>query len=93
MLSIGKLSQLAQLHENTTTVDQSVLDAFHDGLDFVSVHETLIEELKAALVTSRSRQSLESQVDTIVRAKATRIGDRKAFQHVRPLGLLRVLLC
>lgn len=84
MLSIGKLSHLAQLHASTAphSIDQSVVDAFHDGLDFVSVHETLIDDLKSALASVRSRQSLEMQVDTIVKTKASTLEDRKALQNV-----------
>ncbi|KAL7283436.1 hypothetical protein ACG7TL_002866 [Trametes sanguinea] len=82
MLSVGKLSHLAQLHEGAKTVDQSVLDAFHDGLDFVSVHETLIDDLKAALASVRTRQSLEMQVDTIAQKKAGNLSSRKALQNV-----------
>ncbi|KAH9952015.1 hypothetical protein B0H21DRAFT_800355 [Amylocystis lapponica] len=81
MLSIGKLSQLAQLHENKP-IDQTVLDAFHDGLDFVDVHETLLEDLKSALATVRSRQSLEMQLDTITRIKGSNLAHRRALQSV-----------
>ncbi|KAI0807541.1 hypothetical protein C8Q74DRAFT_1213431 [Fomes fomentarius] len=83
MLSIGKLSHLAQLHEGETTVSQDILDAFHDGLDFVSVHETLIEDLKSALASVRARQSLEMQVETIAQQKAANLSaNRKAFYNV-----------
>lgn len=47
--------------------------AFHDGLDFVSVHEALIDSLKDALVHARSRQSLDQQVDVITKAKASKL--------------------
>ncbi|KAI0957243.1 hypothetical protein AcW1_005700 [Taiwanofungus camphoratus] len=82
MLSIGKLSHLAQLHENDVSINQNVLDAFHDGLDFVSVHETLIDDLKSALVSVRARQSLEMQVETIAQSKASNLADRRALQNV-----------
>lgn len=100
MLSIGKLSHLAQLHEGETEISQDVLDgmelsqygvlyssthppaAFHDGLDFVSVHDTLVEDLKSALATVRSRQSLEMQVETIAQQKAANLGASKAFYNV-----------
>ena len=88
MLSVGKLSQLAQLHEGTKAVNQDVLDAFHDGLDFVSVHETLIEDLKSALASVRARQSLEMQVDTIAQKKAGNLSNRKALLNVRLVWLL-----
>ncbi|KAI0374941.1 hypothetical protein BV20DRAFT_934524 [Pilatotrama ljubarskyi] len=82
MLSIGKLSHLAQLHEGTKTINQDVLDAFHDGLDFVSVHETLIEDLKSALASVRGRQSLETQVETIAQKKAANLSNRRALYNV-----------
>jgi len=78
MLSIGKLAQLAQMQEDTS-VDESMLDAFHDGLDFVSVHESLAEELKSALVSVRGKQSLDRQVETILLQKASVIMDKKVF--------------
>ncbi|KAI0302174.1 Non-repetitive/WGA-negative nucleoporin C-terminal-domain-containing protein [Russula brevipes] len=78
MLSVGKLAHLAQMQEDTT-VDESMLDAFHDGLDFVSVHEALTAELKSALVSVRSKQSLDRQVETILRQKASTIMDKKVF--------------
>ena len=43
---------------------------FHDGLDFVSVHESLLDNLKEALVNARSRQSLDQQVELITKTKA-----------------------
>ncbi|TDL24789.1 hypothetical protein BD410DRAFT_813702 [Rickenella mellea] len=79
MLSIGKLSQLAQLSENEAAVEEPSLDVFHDGLDYISVHLKLIDELKESLSTARQKQSLESQVDAIVKTNATKIGHRHAF--------------
>lgn len=79
MLSVGKLSYLAQLHETDARLDDSVLDAFHDELDFVSVHEALLEEFKSALSGIRSKQSLENQIDLIVKAKASSLSEKKAL--------------
>lgn len=56
--------------------------AFHDGLDFVSVHETLTEELKSALASVRDRQSLDRQVETILQQKASAIADKKVLPLV-----------
>jgi len=56
--------------------------AFHDGLDFVSVHESLAEELKSALVSVRGKQSLDRQVETILLQKASVIMDKKVFPLV-----------
>lgn len=62
--------------------------AFHDGLDFVSVHESLVEELKSALVSVRGKQSLDRQVESILHQKASAIIDKKVFPLVRsPKGL------
>ncbi|OSX65290.1 hypothetical protein POSPLADRAFT_1054050 [Postia placenta MAD-698-R-SB12] len=91
VLSIGKLAQIAQLHENNIPIDQSVLDAFHDGLDFVSIHETLIDDLKSALAPLRGKQSLEKQVETIAETKASRLSKRRALQHVFKLLVRRLL--
>ncbi|EPS98566.1 hypothetical protein FOMPIDRAFT_1061291 [Fomitopsis schrenkii] len=82
VLSIGKLSQLAQLHEVNGVVKQDVLDAFHDGLDFVSVHETLLVSLKTALASLRGKQPLETQIEVITQAKASKLLDRVALQNV-----------
>ncbi|KAH9843032.1 uncharacterized protein C8Q71DRAFT_232214 [Rhodofomes roseus] len=91
VLSIGKLSQLAQLHEENGIVNQDVLDAFHDGLDFVSVHETLLEDLKSALASLRGKQPLEIQIETITQAKVSKVFDCVALQNVFRL-LVRQLL-
>ncbi|THG99186.1 hypothetical protein EW026_g3129 [Hermanssonia centrifuga] len=82
MLSIGKLSYLAEVQETESAVDENVLDAFHDGLDFVSVHERLIDELRTALASVRIRQSIDMQVDTITKTKASRLSDRRALYAV-----------
>ncbi|EMD38365.1 hypothetical protein CERSUDRAFT_113529 [Gelatoporia subvermispora B] len=92
MLSIGKLSHLAQLQENSEDINQSTLDAFHDGLDFISVHEALIQNLKTALISIRARQSLEKQVDTIGTRKASKLAGYPGLQHVFRLLVRRLLL-
>lgn len=56
--------------------------AFHDELDFVSVHDSLLEEFGSVLISSRGRQSLESQIEAIVRSKGTDLAERTAFLHV-----------
>lgn len=81
MLSIGKLTHLAQMQEDTA-VDESMLDVFHDGLDFVSVHEALTEELKSALSSVRDKQSLDRQVETILQQKASAIAGKKTLSLV-----------
>ncbi|KAG5342787.1 hypothetical protein C0989_008737 [Termitomyces sp. Mn162] len=83
MLSIGKLAHLAQLHEsNTGAADSSLLDAFHDDLDFVSVHEALLQEFRSALDAIRGRQTLDSQIDTIVKATATGLQEKPALKDI-----------
>ena len=64
-------------------IDVSLQTAFHDGLDFVSVHETVVEDLKKALASTRQRQSLEMQVEIVAQKKATNLGSRRAFYNVR----------
>jgi len=59
--------------------------AFHDGLDFVSVHEALTEEFKSALLSVRGKQSLDRQVETILQQKASATMDKKVFSLVRSL--------
>lgn len=54
------------------------IQAFHDDLDFVSVHDTLVADFRSALKPSSTRggrQSLDSQVDSIVKAKAAKLSD------------------
>ncbi|KAF8625778.1 hypothetical protein AX15_005170 [Amanita polypyramis BW_CC] len=82
MLSIGKLSYLEQMSEDNEQAENGTLDAFHDGLDFVSVHDTLVQGLKIVLGSIRGRQSLDGQVEAIIKAKATSLLDRKAFLQV-----------
>ncbi|KAF7796966.1 hypothetical protein EIP86_008154 [Pleurotus ostreatoroseus] len=79
MLSIGKLSYLAQVQDADSSIDESILDSFHDGLDFVSVHERLLEELHSVLTSARSRQSLDVQAEAASKARASRLQNRKAF--------------
>ncbi|KAL0946843.1 hypothetical protein HGRIS_013011 [Hohenbuehelia grisea] len=81
MLSIGKLAHLAQLQENEGAVNPRMLDAFHDDLDFVSVHQALVEEFRTALPT-RGRLSLDAQVELILKQKAKRIADMPALSHI-----------
>lgn len=56
--------------------------AFHDELDFVSVHDSLLEEFRSVLISSRGRQSLESQIEAIVGSRGTDLVERTAFLHV-----------
>ncbi|KAK0204765.1 hypothetical protein DFS33DRAFT_1322617 [Desarmillaria ectypa] len=82
MLSIGKLSHLAHEQETLAPSDEDISDAFHDGLDFVSVHESLLEEFNAVLETLKGRQSLDSQTDAIIKQKASRLSDRPALTRI-----------
>ncbi|KAK7054841.1 hypothetical protein VNI00_003304 [Paramarasmius palmivorus] len=83
MLSIGKLSQLAHLQESEDAEDSGLLDAFHDDLDFVSVHEALLDEFKAVLEKLRGKRSLDTQVDIIINERASTLSDRPELAHVR----------
>lgn len=55
---------------------------FHNELDFVSVLDGLLEEFRSVLTSNRVRQSLESQIEAIVRSKGPDLVERTAFLHV-----------
>ncbi|KAJ7046830.1 hypothetical protein C8F04DRAFT_1227029 [Mycena alexandri] len=82
MLSIGKLAHLAQVQETTEIVDDHVLDHFHNDLDFVSVHQRLLDEFKPVLDSLRARQSLDAQIDAIVKSEASGLKDQKALTFI-----------
>lgn len=59
------------------------------------MHEALLEEFKSALSGIRSKQSLENQIDLIVKAKASSLSEKKAlaivieyFPYLRGLKVL-----
>ncbi|KAJ6596941.1 hypothetical protein DFH09DRAFT_1403501 [Mycena vulgaris] len=79
MLSIGKLAHLAELQETGDAADDYVLDSFHNDLDFVSVHQAILDEFKPVLESLRARQSLDAQIDAIVKSEALRLSDHKAL--------------
>ncbi|KAJ3755523.1 hypothetical protein EV360DRAFT_96127 [Lentinula raphanica] len=81
-LSIGKLANLAHLRKMEGTVDVSLYDAFHDALDVVSVHEALLDEFKAVVANMRSRRSLDTQVDTILKEKATLLFEKRELTNI-----------
>jgi len=64
------------------TID-NLAQAFHDGLDFVSVHEGLLQEVRSTLSSARGRQPLDAQLDTILKAKGSKVFGKPAFTHVR----------
>jgi len=64
------------------TID-NFAQAFHDGLDFVSVHEGLLQEVRSTLSSARGRQPLDAQLDTILKAKGSKVFGKPAFTHVR----------
>lgn len=65
---------------------------FHNDLDFVSVHQALLDEFKPVLDSLRSRRSLEAQIDAIVNSEATRLSDQKALTLVCTLDAFYPLL-
>jgi len=79
MLSLGKLAAVAQVHENGGEADQGLLDGFHDQLDFVSVHDSLLSDFKTALPSGRGKQSLDSQVDAIISVKAPSVKETRSL--------------
>ncbi|THU89518.1 hypothetical protein K435DRAFT_969042 [Dendrothele bispora CBS 962.96] len=82
ILSIGKLSHLAHLQESEQAADEGLFDEFHDDLDFVSVHQTLSQEFNNVLGNIRGRRSLDTQLDTIVKERASRIKNTKELVHL-----------
>ncbi|KAI5890655.1 uncharacterized protein SCHCODRAFT_02632498 [Schizophyllum commune H4-8] len=84
MLSIGKLAQLAVVQEQGKTLPaaKDVLDTFHDELDFVSVHETIVADLQLALSTQRGRQSHDAQAEYILKTQAKRLNGTPAFARI-----------
>ncbi|KAL4077069.1 hypothetical protein V8B97DRAFT_1378901 [Scleroderma yunnanense] len=82
MLSLGKLAQFAHLQEGGS-LDEGLLDGFHDGLDFVAVQEKLFKEFQNALASMRGKQkqSQDAQVETTLRARASRLkeSDKKGL--------------
>ncbi|KIM49090.1 hypothetical protein M413DRAFT_95576 [Hebeloma cylindrosporum] len=81
MLSIGKLSYLAE-KQTTNIPSDSELDAFHSGLDFISVQEGVLEELRPSPPPIRTRQTLEGQIDAIVHSKGGKLVGKNAFTSV-----------
>ncbi|KAF8136731.1 hypothetical protein EV363DRAFT_1395817 [Boletus edulis] len=99
MLSLGKLSQLANMQE-ASTLDEKMLDAFHDGLDFISVQEKLLADFQGVVSSMRGKQknSLDAQVDAVLSAKAKMLKEsgRKGLiamlkNHVRDILQGKVL--
>lgn len=58
--------------------------AFDDGLDLVSVHESLLEDFRSCLSATRARQPLDGQIDAILKAKGSKVIGKVAFTHVCP---------
>lgn len=58
------------------------VSAFDIGLDYVSVHENIVDGLRKPLLGSRGRLSLENQVDAVVKARASRLKAYPAFLAV-----------
>ncbi|KAG8217837.1 Non-repetitive/WGA-negative nucleoporin C-terminal-domain-containing protein [Butyriboletus roseoflavus] len=99
MLSLGKLSQFANLQEGGT-LDETMLDAFHDDLDFVAVQEKLLADFQAIVSGMRGKQknSLDAQVDAVLSAKTKKLkeSERKGLimvfkNHVRDVLQGKVL--
>ena len=94
MLSIGKLTHIANTASKNLLSDNVAdrtwalkclrfrwhcLVAFHDPLDYVSVHEKLLQEIREPLIGVRARQSIENQVDLVVKNCATSLRLYPAF--------------
>ncbi|KAG2078254.1 hypothetical protein BDR04DRAFT_1088016 [Suillus decipiens] len=90
ILSVGKLAHLAQMQEGGDP-DEAMLDAFHDSLDFISVQEKMLQEYReaASSLRGKQKQSLDAQVDVVIRAKGTRL---KAEQRHGLLGIMKIFV-
>lgn len=53
------------------------------------MHEALLEEFKTALSGMRGKQSLENQIDTIVKKKTSLLSNKKALAIVIDIFLFR----
>jgi nuclear pore complex protein Nup133 len=62
-----------------------LVQAFHDGLDLVSVHEELVTEFRSVLKSLRGRQSLDAQIEAIANEKAPKLSDTRLFVSTVPL--------
>jgi nuclear pore complex protein Nup133 len=90
MLSVGKLAHLAQMQEGGDA-DEAVLDAFHDSLDFISVQEIMLQEFReaASSLRGKQKQSLDAQVDAVIRTKGTRL---RAERRHGLLGIMKIFV-
>ncbi|KAI6005623.1 hypothetical protein EDD15DRAFT_2212668 [Pisolithus albus] len=94
MLSLGKLAQLAHLQEGGA-LDGTLLEAFHDGLDFIAVQENLFKDFQTALASLRGKQkqNQDAQVEAIIRTKASRLkeSERKGLISIFKNDVRRIL--
>ncbi|KZT58948.1 hypothetical protein CALCODRAFT_481882 [Calocera cornea HHB12733] len=75
MLSVGKLSELAQRTAKEYSQDSvAIVGAYDKGLEIVTVHERLAEELAENIALGHLAQP-DILADTIAETKATRLGD------------------
>ncbi|KAJ3744726.1 Non-repetitive/WGA-negative nucleoporin C-terminal-domain-containing protein [Lentinula detonsa] len=81
-LSIGKLANLAHLRKTESAADDSLYDAFHDALDVVGVHEALLDEFNTVVANMRGRRSLDTQADTIIKAKASLLPEKRDLTNI-----------
>ncbi|KAF7294905.1 Methyltransferase type 11 [Mycena indigotica] len=79
MLSIGKLAHLAHLQERSQFEEDDLLDSFHNDLDFVSVHQAIMDEFRPVIESLRGRQSLDAQIEAIVKNEASRLSEQKSM--------------
>ncbi|KAF9075250.1 hypothetical protein BDP27DRAFT_40146 [Rhodocollybia butyracea] len=76
-LSIGKLANLVHLRQGQGSLDDGLHDAFHDALDLIGVHEALIQEFNAVIANIRGRRSLDTQLDTVIKEKASLLLEKR----------------
>ena len=67
-----------------------VVPAFHNNLDFISVHETIVSEMRSALEGVSIKQPLDAQIETIARKKASKLNDMPSLRNVSMLNFVHL---
>ena len=63
--------------------------AFHDELDYISVHDSILVDMKSALAGVRTKQALDAQIETISKKKASKLQEMTALLEVSNLSAMR----
>lgn len=87
MLSLGKLSQVAQATHDTLDSEpvQRAIEGVDDLLDLVNSQQNLEQQFRLKLSATELRAGVEQQAEIITSRVAPRLADRPAFAHVSPI--------